>query len=99
MSCGGVGGMSWTQYYIGPIARTVKDTKTVLKVLAGYFDERDNVTAHTVVRELADGSSLELLHSNSNDLQIQSLFGSVDILYQSYSRRGIRSCLILCKPP
>ena len=37
--------MSWTQDQLGPIARTVEDAKTVFEVIAGFYDEEDNVTA------------------------------------------------------
>ena len=45
MSRSGALGMTWTQDQLGPIARTVEDAKAVFEVIAGFYDEEDNVTA------------------------------------------------------
>ena len=48
--------MSWTQDQLGPIARTVEDAKTVFEVIAGFYDEEDNVTAVLFSDDCVDGS-------------------------------------------
>ena len=50
--------MSWTQDQLGPIARTVGDAKTVFEVIAGFYDEEDNVTAVIVAEDCVNDSSL-----------------------------------------
>jgi aspartyl-tRNA(Asn)/glutamyl-tRNA(Gln) amidotransferase subunit A len=45
VSRGGVFGPSWTQDHVGPMTRTVEDTKKIFEVIAGFYDERDNATS------------------------------------------------------
>jgi Asp-tRNA(Asn)/Glu-tRNA(Gln) amidotransferase A subunit family amidase len=57
VSRGGVCPVSWSQDAVGPIARTVEDLKMyVFEVISGYFDERDNTTAVTLLSISTDGS-------------------------------------------
>lgn len=49
ISRSGVCPVSWTQDQVGPIAKSVGDIKLVLDVISGFYDERDNTTAVTLL--------------------------------------------------
>lgn len=59
VSRSGALGMSWTQDQLGPVARSVEDAKTVFEVIAGFYDEEDNVTAVGYLMSVLTGSWLD----------------------------------------